>query len=332
MSAVSPDQFRDRARFRGVYTIPVTPFHEDGAIDYPSLRRCVEYCIECGAHGLVMPVNASEFFTLSDAERVAVIKTGVDVNAGAIPLVAGTSGVSPQHALELSLAAQEAGADAVMVLPPTSRGAPAAAMEEHFRTIGQAVDIPVFLQNHDPPAGQKIPLDVMVRLLRDVESIRYIKEETMPPGQAITAELEAAGEACEGVMGGMGGRYLLDEYRRGSCGTMPGCHVTDVHVALWNALERMRSDAMPESGAGTATEGAVATQVGEARRIYNMMAPLLLFEVAFGAGIYKHVLHRRGVISTPFMRAPARRHLDKLDLEELDRLLGGLSELMTWGK
>lgn len=310
MSLKVADHLRDRARFRGVYTIPVTPFHEDGAIDFESLRRCVAFCIEAGAHGIVMPVNASEFFTLSDVERVEVIRTGIEAASHAVPFVAGVSGLSPQHATELALRAQDAGADAVMVLPPMTRTVSAAMMEEHFRVLGEAVELPVFLQNHDPPAGQRIPLDVIVRLLREVDSIRYVKEETVPPGQAITAEFEAAGDACEGVMGGMGGRYLIDEYRRGSCGTMPGCHVTDVHAALWTALERHDESA--------------------AREVYGRMAPMLLFESAFGAGVYKHVLHKRGVIATPTMRVPARRYLDELDLEELDRLLEGVADFMTW--
>ena len=66
------------ARWRGVFTIPVTPFHESGSIDWDSLRRCVEFCIEAGAHGIVMPVNASEFFTLTDDERDEVVRVGKD--------------------------------------------------------------------------------------------------------------------------------------------------------------------------------------------------------------------------------------------------------------
>jgi len=66
------------AQWRGVFTIPVTPFHEDGSIDWDSLRRCVEFCIEAGAHGIVMPVNASEFFTLTDDERGRSIRSRDD--------------------------------------------------------------------------------------------------------------------------------------------------------------------------------------------------------------------------------------------------------------
>ena len=70
---------------RGVYSIPVTPFDERGAVDYASLRSCVEFCIEAGADGIVMPVMASEAPTLTDVERVKVISTGVKATAGAVP-------------------------------------------------------------------------------------------------------------------------------------------------------------------------------------------------------------------------------------------------------
>ena len=59
----------EKTKNRGVFSIPVTPFNEDGSVDYESLRRCVAYCVEAGAHGIVMPVNASEGPRLTDEER-----------------------------------------------------------------------------------------------------------------------------------------------------------------------------------------------------------------------------------------------------------------------
>ena len=61
-------------QFRGIFTIPSTPFQENGEIDIPSFRRVVDFCVECGAHGLVFPVNASEFTALSDAERYQLVR------------------------------------------------------------------------------------------------------------------------------------------------------------------------------------------------------------------------------------------------------------------
>jgi len=313
ISRAEADKIRARSAFRGLYTIPTTPFDENGALDFESLRRCVQFCIECGAHGLVYPVNASEFFTLSDSERIAAIKTVIDTNAHAIPFVAGVSGVSPQHSVELALAAQEAGADALMSAPPKMSLTPTAAgMEEHFRILGEAVEIPVFIQNHDPPMGTVIPLDVTVRLLKEVPTIQYVKEETMPPAQAISAILEKAGETCLGVQGGMGIRYAIDEFNRGACGNMPGCHITDVYVDLWNALE----DGDEE----------------KALYIHGRLGSQFLVESAFG-GIYKEVLAMRGVIATAKQRVPAagrRRLLGPDDRRELERVFDSISDLFTW--
>ena len=58
--------------FRGVFAIPPTPFDDPGNVDEDSLRRCVDFCIEAGAHGIVAPVNASESIALTDAERLRV--------------------------------------------------------------------------------------------------------------------------------------------------------------------------------------------------------------------------------------------------------------------
>ena len=74
--------------------------------------------------------------------------------------------------------------------------------------------------------------------------------------------------------GGVGGRYLLDEYRRGACGTMPACEVTDAHVAVWNALE---------SG-----------DQAESRRLFRELLPLLNIEAMYSFVVYKEVLYRRG--------------------------------------
>ena len=59
-------------QFRGVYAIPVTPFNDDLSVDWDSLRKCVEFSVEAGAHGIVVPVNASEGPFLTDTERKQV--------------------------------------------------------------------------------------------------------------------------------------------------------------------------------------------------------------------------------------------------------------------
>ena len=97
--------------FRGVFTIPSTPFRADGAIDVPSFRRVVDFCVECGAHGLVYPVNASEFTALSDDERFQLAQVLVEQNAGRIPAIIGVAGASKEIAVRFARHAREIGAD-----------------------------------------------------------------------------------------------------------------------------------------------------------------------------------------------------------------------------
>jgi len=304
-------------QFRGVYAIPVTPFNNDLSVDWDSLRKCVEFSVEAGAHGIVVPVNASEGPFLTDTERKQVLKVAIEVVDGAVPIVGGVSGTSTTQSVDLTRNAAELGADSVMAMPPN--GATSSIMWDHFAAIAEAGQLPVWIQNNKPPAGPIVPTDMMVRMLNEVEHVDYVKEESNLPGQVMTELFEKAGGAIRGVMGGMGGRYLVDEYRRGSCGTMPAGHITDAHARLWDALEAGGTDA---DGLQVVTD--------EARYIWERMIPSLNFEFMFGANAYKAAYWRRGIIKTPKTRIPANKLLDKFDYEELDRILDRMSDLLSW--
>ena len=303
------------SNFRGVYAIPVTPFNEDLTIDWHSLRKCIDFSIDNGAHGIVLPVNASEGPFLTDAERKEVLKTGIEVVDGAVPVIGGVSGASTVISIELTKNAASLGADAVMAMPPN--GAGGSSVWDHYAAIAEAGQLPVWIQNNKPPAGPVVPTNQMVKLLKEVERVDYVKEESYLPGQVMTELLKKAGGAVKGLMGGMGGRYLVDEFRRGSCGTMPAGHITDAHVKLWNALEN-----------GGVDEDGLQIVTDEARGIWEQMIPSLNFEFMFGVNAYKAAYWRRGIIRTPLTRNPANKSLDKLDYEELDKILDRMSDLL----
>ena len=86
--------------YSGVYSIPVTPFNEDKSIDLESLNNCLEFLVEKGSDGIVLPVNVSEASRLSDKEKDLVLQTAVNVIDGEVPLIAGITGVSTEHVIE----------------------------------------------------------------------------------------------------------------------------------------------------------------------------------------------------------------------------------------
>ena len=252
------------------------------------------------------PVNASEFASLSDDERRRVVEIVVQTAAGRAPVVAGVSAVSAEVAATFARHAADDGrrsADRHASLYPQGRSRTRSLPT--MQAISDAAPLPIFIQNfvrrrhaHDRR--------FMARLLREIEHVDYVKEETIPAPHVMTGPPPGGRQPLKGVMGGMAGRYLLNEYDRGACGTMPACEITDVHVQLWNALENGERD--------------------RAREIYHRMLPLLNIEHMYGAAIYKEVLVRRGVIAGTRMRGGIGP-LDAIDQRELDSILQGMSDL-----
>lgn len=295
---------------RGVFTIPSTPFDESGQLDDAGLRRMVDFCVACGAHGIVAPVNASEFTRLSDEERLRVTRLVVEQTAGCVPVVIGTAGVCTEHAVMFSRYAQQVGANAVIAMPPYVNKVDEDGALTYYRGISEAISLPIFVQNNTPPIGTDLSVKSLGRLVREIERVEYVKEETFPATHKLTQLRELAGARLKGVFGGAGGRYLLLEHPRGSAGNMPGCHVTDVIVRLWDALEAGRRD--------------------EAKRIYGLLAPLYAIEAQYPGIIYKQVLRRRGVIRCARVRNAPTRPLDEADIRALDEILVDLAPLFRW--
>lgn len=293
---------------RGIFTIPSTPFDENYAVDEVGLRRIVDFCIGCGAHGLVYPVMASGFSTLSDAERIQASRIVVEQCNGRIPVVVGVAGVCKEHAAAFAHEAKAMQADAVIAMAPyINKLSNADLITDYFRAISDAASLPVFIQNHS--FGTELSVNLMARLLTEIEHVRYIKEETYPVTHKLSEILAAVGSNVDGVFGGAGGRFLLLEYPRGVAGQMPGCHVTDVVVALWNALEAGERD--------------------KAKQIYGQMAPLFAFQEQAKGTAYKEILRRRGVIASNRTRNSVDT-LDEHDHQALDEILRDLEPLFTW--
>lgn len=285
---------------RGMFPVLQTPLLADGELDVASLRREVSFCIDAGAHGLVFPALGSEVQYLSDHERQTLTKAVVDEARGRVPVVATVSAPSAAIAVEHARYAADIKADAVMALPPyITPGSPAEILD-YYRRIGQAAQLPLIVQNAAPGLSP----DMLVRLLNEVEQIRYIKEEAHPSAHHVSAVVKAAGDQCDGIFGGAFGRWMLSELKRGARGFMPAAEIIDVYVQVWDAYER----------------GDEKT----ARHIFNLILPLINLLMLLGLPVSKAVLVRRGIFETPLMRQTGTLNLDADDQYELDAILDDL--------
>jgi dihydrodipicolinate synthase/N-acetylneuraminate lyase len=294
-----------RLQFRGIFAIPPTPFNERRALDLDGLGNLIDFCVASGAHGIVLPVNASEYTTLSDEERMKVVETAAKRNDGRLPLVAGVAAINDIVAAKFASHAAECGADALIAMPPYLVKAEPDDIIRYYEAISEAADLPIFIQNYIPPVGTPMDAKTLIRILREVKNARYIKEETQYAGHVITRINELTKELPSnkflGVMGGKAGRYIIDEYERGACGNMPACEVADVQASIWNALE--------------------AGKYQEAVDMYNRIITLLNLEYLYGSALYKEVLKRRGVIRCAVSRSYDSVKLDSFDMKELDRIM-----------
>ena len=296
-------------QYRGIYGIPATPFNEDETLDIRSLESVLEFSVENGCHGIVMPVMASEYQALTDTERKQVFDLTTKVVANRIPTVAGISGISNIHSIELAKYAEGAGFDSVIAMPPFNISRPSTdEVRNFFELLSDAVNVPIWIQNHS--LGAPFNAEQLADLCKNVENVSYVKEETIFAAQLTTALLDQAGDSVKGVMGGMGCKFLISEFNRGMCGNMPASHFGDIHSKMWNLLD----------------DG----YQSEAREIHTRMAPLNNYESLYGMRAFKEILYRRGVITSPTTRSPGKSNLDNYDLAEYDTLLTSIDDLMTW--
>jgi 4-hydroxy-tetrahydrodipicolinate synthase len=292
--------------WKGIFVIIVTPFTDNLELDEIGLRKVVRFSVECGAHGLVGPANASEFPTLSDDERRRWIEIVAHEAGGQVPVIAATTSGHALPAVALSRFAQQVGADGVMAMPPHILHPDAAGCYAYYKALSDALDIPICIQNYNGPIGTPMSAELLARMCRELPRVRYLKEETLPEPDAISATIVAAGEACDGVFGGQGGIYMIDEHKRGACGNMPACQSADIHVAIFDKLA-----ADDESGA---------------RALFNQLLPLINYERLYGVALYKEVLYRRGIFASKACRAPGKQ-LDAHGLAEVDAIMRGVEPL-----
>jgi 4-hydroxy-tetrahydrodipicolinate synthase len=140
--------------FHGVLPALVTPFTEDGAaIDTGALAAIVERLVEGGVGGLVPGGSTGEFTTLSHAERRLLVEATVDAAAGRVPVVAGTGALSTRETVELSVHAEQAGAAAVMIVPPFYDALSWRELRAHYTAVAGAIAIPIMYYNLPGASG-----------------------------------------------------------------------------------------------------------------------------------------------------------------------------------
>lgn len=162
--------------YRGVYTALITPFTDLGVVDYKALERIIEHQIDSGIDGLVPCGTTGESPTLSHEEHDRVIAQTIRFAAGRVPVIAGTGSNSTTEAIRLSQHAEDAGANALLLVNPYYNKPTQKGMYLHFRAIAESVKIPCILYNIKGRTGVNLETETLIRLAEDCPNIVAVKE------------------------------------------------------------------------------------------------------------------------------------------------------------
>jgi 4-hydroxy-tetrahydrodipicolinate synthase len=155
----------------------ITPMHEDGSIDYPALRRLIDWHIEQGTDCIGVVGTTGESPTVSVEEHCEIIRVSVEQAAGRVPIMAGCGANSTSEAIELPRFAKQVGADCQLQVVPYYNKPTPEGQYQHFRTIAEAVDLPMVLYNVPGRTVADMQHDTVMRLAQ-IDGIIGIKEAT----------------------------------------------------------------------------------------------------------------------------------------------------------
>ncbi len=291
------------ASLQGVLPVVQTPFDEEERIDWDTLHEEVDWVLGHGAQG-VCAAMVSEWLRLSSTERLRYMRELVQAVGGRGAVVVSVGAESTREAIDYAQAAQGCGCQAVMAIPPISQRLPEEETLRYFSALAQAVELPLIVQDASSYVGAPLSIGLMKELLARFgpEKILF-KPEAAPLGPNVSLLREATGGQAR-IFDGSGGIALVDTFRRGIAGTMPGAEVPWAVARLWEALCR-----------------------GEEQRIYRLSLPLgALVALQMQAGldgflqVEKYLLVKQGVFSSARCRRPVAWQLDEETRAEVDRL------------
>lgn len=188
------------AIFTGAGVAIVTPMYQDGRVNYEKFAELIEFQIANKTDAIIVCGTTGEASTLSHEEHLDVIRYCIKQVAGRIPVVAGTGSNCTETAVYLSKEAEAAGADGLLLVSPYYNKATQNGLYAHFKTVADAVKIPIILYNVPSRTGCNILPETIVRLCKDVENIVAVKEASGNISQI--AHLAAIADGCVDIYSG----------------------------------------------------------------------------------------------------------------------------------
>lgn len=288
---------------QGVLPVLHTPLLADETIDREALQREIDWCYELGVDG-ICGAMVSEVLRLTYAERLELTRLMSDISDGRGAVIASVGAESTRQALEYARQAEETGCDAIMAIPPVTTALPEQALWDYFSALAEQCHLPLIVQDASSYVGEALSIDFYRKLLDEYGPQKiFFKPEASPIGPNLSALRDATNGRAQ-IFDGSGGILLVDAYRRGICGTMPGVDLLDGIMGLWRALRADDEETI--------------------YRIYFPICAIVALQLQAGLdgflAIEKYLLVKRGLFPSEQRCQPHAWDLDHETQAEVDRL------------
>ena len=181
------------AIFKGAGVALITPFNEDETVNYDMLGELIERQIAGKTDAIIVCGTTGEPATMTEDEKLAVIKYAVKKTAGRIPVIAGTGGNATRVVIDFSKKAEALGVDGLLVVTPFYNKATQNGLYAHYKEVAKSVSLPIIMYNVPSRTGCNIAPETAVRLARDCENIVGIKEASGNISQVAKLAKQARG-------------------------------------------------------------------------------------------------------------------------------------------
>lgn len=292
---------------KGICPIAPAVFDADGKFDFKGYESCCHAMLQGGSHALTLFGIAGEYYKLDRDEEERLIDLTIKVcHENNAPAIVSNTRHATEVAVKWAKRIEAAGADCMMILPPFFLKPGAAELTRHIEALCEAVNIPVMLQYAPEQTGVAIAPEVIAAIGERHANLRYYKIECKPPGAYISKLLGLLNGNGE-IFIGNAGFQMIEGFKRGAVGVMPGPSMFDVYRKIYNLIQGKDFD-----------------QAMVIHEKLNAMLNHIRQNVEMIIHFEKEILYRRGLIGDAYCRSP-RYQSDNINEELFDILYKQLS-------
>ncbi len=291
--------------FKGVCPVINVPFNEDYSIDYEGLENIVNYVISQGCESVCLFAFNSEPHKLSLGEKKQTTELFLKAVNKRIYTLIGIVENSIPDCIDLGNEAKKFGADGIILYPPALSTPTGDELINYFKTIADAVDLPVMIQDNPRSTGVNMSLEFLLEAYERIPQFDYIKVECPIPMRKMKKIMQATDNKMK-CYSGNGGIFAVDAFLNGAYGIMPGVVMCGHFNKMYNLLN--------------------AGKIDEARNMFEKILPFTWYEdqsLEFYISCEKYLLWKMGIIKSPTVRKPEVT-LDDDEIRELLNLYGRL--------